>query len=100
MSTSRRNHPHNLDRRRLLQGVPYVKGFNNPKYHEEVLTRTKKTIDACGEAGVPSVIAFSGYQWRDAEDPKSGVISRDEGAANCVKGLKELAGYAENKKVT
>jgi hydroxypyruvate isomerase len=83
-----------------MPGTPFVKGFNNPKYHEELLTRMKGVIDACAAGGCPSIIAFSGYKWRDAEDPKSGEISRDEGAANCVKGLKALADYAEQKKVT
>jgi hydroxypyruvate isomerase len=83
-----------------MPGAPFVKGFNNPKYHEQVLNATKKMIDACADAGVPSVIGFSGYKWRDAEDPKSGEIPRDEGADNCVKGLKEVAGYAEKKGVT
>jgi sugar phosphate isomerase/epimerase len=82
-----------------MPGAPFVKGFNNKRYHEEVITRTKKMIDACAEAGFPNVIAFTGYQWQDADDPKSGAISRDDGAANCVKGLKEIAGYAEKKKV-
>ena len=79
---------------------PFVKGFNNPKYHDELIDRAKKMIDACADAGVPSVIAFSGYKWRDADDPKSGEIPRDEGADNCVKGLKQLVGYAEKKDVT
>jgi hydroxypyruvate isomerase len=83
-----------------MPGAPFMKGFNNPKYHEEVITRTKKMIDACADAGVSSVIGFSGYKWRDADDPKSGEISRDEGADNCVKGLKEVAGHAEKKGVT
>jgi sugar phosphate isomerase/epimerase len=83
-----------------MPGAPFMKGFNNPRYHDEVLTRTKKTIDACAEAGFPSVIGFTGYKWKDADDPKSGAIDRDEGAANCVKGLKEIAGYAEKKQVT
>lgn len=83
-----------------MPGAPFMKGFNNPKYQEEVLTRTKKMIDACADAGFPSVIGFSGYKWHDAEDPKSGEISRDEGAKNCVKGLKEVAGHAEKKGVT
>jgi hydroxypyruvate isomerase len=83
-----------------MPGAPFVKGFNNPRYHEEVITRTKKEIDACVDAGFPNVIAFTGYQWRDAEDPKSGVISRDEGAANCIKGLKEVVGYAEKKGIS
>lgn len=83
-----------------MPGAPFVKGFNNPRYHEEVITRTKQMIDACATAGFPNVIAFTGYKWRDAEDPKSGEIPRDEGAANCVKGLKQVAGYAEQKKVS
>jgi len=83
-----------------MPGAPFMKGFNNSRYHEEVITRTKKTIDDCAAAGVPSVISFTGYKWHDADDPKSGEISRDEGAKNCIKGLKEIAGYAEQKKVT
>jgi hydroxypyruvate isomerase len=83
-----------------MPGAPFVKGFNNPRYHEEVITRTQKMIAACADAGFPNVIAFSGYKWIDAEDPKSGEISRDEGAANCVKGLKQLMGHAEKKGVT
>src|SRR5262245_13880362 len=83
-----------------MPGAPFVKGFNNPGYHEEILASMRKMIDACADAGVPSVIAFSGYKWRDAEDPKSGEISREEGADNCVKGLKQLVGQAEKKGVT
>ena len=82
-----------------MPGAPFMKGFNNPRYHEEVITRTKKSIDACADAGFPNVIAFTGYQWRDADDAKSGTISREEGMANCVKGLKQIAGYSEKKKV-
>lgn len=78
---------------------PFVKGFNNPKYHDEIIETTKKTIDSCAEFGVKTVIAFTGYKWRDAEDPNSGEISPDEGARNCVKGLKKLCGYAERKGV-
>jgi hydroxypyruvate isomerase len=83
-----------------MPGAPFMKGFNNPKYQGEVIERTKKTIDACAAAGFPNVIGFSGYKWHDADDPKSGEIPRDEGADNCVKGLKEVAGYAEKKGVT
>ena len=83
-----------------MPGAPFVKGFNNPKYHEQVIASTKKMIDACADAGVPNVIGFTGYKWRDADDPKSGEIGRDEGADNCVKGLKQVAGYAEKKGVT
>ena len=83
-----------------MPGRPFVKGFNNPKYHDEVIAHTTKVIDACADAGFPSVIAFSGYKWRDADDPTSGEISRDEGAANCVAGFKKIVGHAEKKGVT
>jgi hydroxypyruvate isomerase len=80
-----------------MPGAPFVKGFNNPRYHEEVIARTVKMIDACAEAGFPGVIAFTGYKWRDADDPKSGEISREEGADHCVKSLKQVAGHAEKR---
>lgn len=83
-----------------MPGAPFMKGLNNPAYQDEVVTRTKQAIDACADAKFPNVIAFSGYRWKDADDPKSGEIGRDEGARNCVKALKELAGHAEKKGVT
>jgi hydroxypyruvate isomerase len=79
---------------------PFHKGVNNPRYHEEVLTRTKHAIDQAADFGVPNVIAFTGYKWRDSEDPKSGEISLAEGAANSVKALSELGRYASSKNVT
>jgi hydroxypyruvate isomerase len=74
---------------------PFVKGLNNPKHQDEVVARTKEAIDTTAAAGFPNVIAFHGYKWRDAEDPKSGEIPLEEGAKNCVAGLKKLAPYAE-----
>jgi hydroxypyruvate isomerase len=84
-------------------GMPdpvFAKGLNNPRYQEEVIATTKKTIDLCADAGVPNVIAFTGYQWNDADDPTSGSISREQGAASTVKGLRDLARYAEPRNVT
>jgi sugar phosphate isomerase/epimerase len=84
-------------------GMPdpvFAKGLNNPRYQEEVIATTKKVIDRCAEHGVPNVIAFTGYKWRDADDPSSGEISREEGAANTVRGLRELARYGESRNVT
>jgi hydroxypyruvate isomerase len=69
---------------------PFVKGFNNPKYHDTIIEKTSQTIDACAEYGFPSVIAFTGFR----ED-----IPDDIGLKNCVDGLKKLIGYAERKKV-
>lgn len=78
---------------------PFVKGFNNPVYRDEVIATTRKRIDACAEAGVKTVIGFTGYKWRDAEDPQSGEIPAEEGAEHCVEGLKLIAPYAEEKGV-
>jgi len=83
-----------------MPGAPFVKGLNNLKYHDEIITRTKERIDATSAAGFPNVIAFNGYKWRDAEDPSSGEIPLDEGAKNVVAGLKKLAGHAERKNIT
>jgi len=83
-----------------MPGRPFVKGFNNPRYHDEVVANTTRMIDACADAGFPAVIAFTGFKWRDAEDPTSGEISREEGADNCVAGFKKLIGHAEKRGVT
>ena len=79
---------------------PFMKGLNNRRYQAEVIETTKEVMDACAEEGIPSVIAFNGYKWNDAEDPQSGEISLEEGARNTVAGLKELAAYGEEKGVT
>jgi hydroxypyruvate isomerase len=69
---------------------PFVKGLNNPKYHDMIVTKTREMIDACAEYSFPSVIAFTGE--------REG-IPDDEGAENCVAGLKKIIGHAEAKKV-
>lgn len=30
-----------------MPGAPFMKGCNNPAYHDEVIERTKKNMDAC-----------------------------------------------------
>lgn len=79
---------------------PFVKGLNNPRYQGQVLETTRRTVDQCAAFGVPNVIAFTGFKWRNAEDPASGEISREQGALNTVRALKDLAGYGERKNVT
>jgi hydroxypyruvate isomerase len=83
-----------------MPGLPFVKGFNNLAYQQELTARTRQAIDASAAAGFPNVIAFTGYRWRDAEDPTSEAISLEEGADNCVHGLQELAAYAASQGVT
>ena len=78
----------------------FMYGLNNPAHNKDVIAATKATIDKCSEFGVPSVIAFVGYKWKNPEDPKSGEITRDEAFKNTVASLKELAEYGEKKNVT
>jgi hydroxypyruvate isomerase len=83
-----------------IGGPPFMKGFNNPRYHDLVIESTRKTIDACAEHGIDRVIAFTGYTQRDVDDPDSGHIDRDEGLRNCVAGFKKILPYAEKKGIT
>ena len=85
-----------------MEGMPFVKGLNNLGYHDEVIGKTKAMIDAAGasEGVCTQVIAFTGYKYRDAEDPTSGESGLDEGAANTVAGLCILAEYAARVGVT
>ena len=66
------------------------KGFNRKENHEEGVAQLKKSIEAAAEVGFRNVICFSGN--------RAG-LSDDEGAANCVEGLKKIAAFAEEKKV-
>jgi hydroxypyruvate isomerase len=70
---------------------PFVKGFNNPKYREQVLKATREAIDACADFGSNKVICFTGM--------REG-IPDDVGADNCVEGYKQIVGHAEKKGVT
>jgi hydroxypyruvate isomerase len=83
-----------------IGGPPFMKGFNNPRYHELVINATRDAIDAAAEHGIKRVICFNGYSQHDLDDPNSGHISDDEGAENCVNGFKKIIGHAEAKKVT
>lgn len=78
----------------------FVRGLNNLSIQDEVVTTTMATMDKCAAAKVPSVIAFTGMKWKNPEDPHSGEISLEEGADNCVAGLKKLAAHGEKTGVT
>lgn len=83
-----------------MPGAAFMRGFNNPRFHAELIERTSKTIDRCADAKVPNVIAFVGYRWTDPDNPQSAAITPDDALTNCVKGLKELARHAEKQGVT
>ena len=67
-----------------------AKGLNRKENHEQAVAALRQTIEAVAEAGFPNVIVMSGN--------RAG-LSDEEGAANCIEGLKQIAAFAEEKKV-
>ena len=72
-------------------GIGIARGFNRKENHEEILTGLRKNIEAAADTGFPNVIVMSGN--------RAG-LADDVGADNCVEGLKQIASFAEEKKVT
>jgi hydroxypyruvate isomerase len=66
-------------------------GMNNKKNHADCIAKIRTAIDAAAEYGFPNVITFPGNR---AGTPD------DIGIENTVECLKQIAGYAEQKKVT
>lgn len=79
---------------------PFLRGYNNPAFWAELNKLTRTTIDAAAAHGVPNVICFTGFSVVDPSDPTSREMSKEEGAKNCIEGLKQIVGYAEEKNVT
>ena len=61
-----------------VEGRPFIKGYNNPKYHGWLIKATKQAIDESADFGCPNVIAFTGYEEN---------FSLEDGAKNCVEGF-------------
>jgi hydroxypyruvate isomerase len=68
-----------------------TKGLNRKENWDECLGKIRKSIEATADAGYPNVICFSGN--RDGMDDETGL-------KNCAEALKQVVGYAEEKKVT
>ncbi len=66
-------------------------GWNRKENHDKLVAQMKNNIERAAEAGLPNVITFSGNR-RGLPD--------DAGIENCAEGLKRVAGFAEEKKVT
>jgi hydroxypyruvate isomerase len=69
----------------------FIRGLNNPAYHEECLTMLRQRIEQCAAFEFPNVITFTGSR-EDFPD--------DIGQHNCVRALREIADFAEEKGVT
>jgi hydroxypyruvate isomerase len=67
------------------------KGFNRLEHHDADVASMIVRINECADAGIPSVIVFSGN--RDG-------MSDEQGLENCAIGLKRIVGEAEKRGVT
>jgi hydroxypyruvate isomerase len=67
------------------------KGLNHKENWEFCLDKIRKAIEATADAGFPNVICFSGNR-KGMDD--------QEGMKNCADALKQIVGFAEEKKVT
>ncbi|MSR32026.1 MAG: hydroxypyruvate isomerase [Gemmataceae bacterium] len=83
-------------------GMPggFKRGFNNPAHRDELIQKTGETMQACSQAGVPSVIGFVGFKFTEPDNPKSAVISLEDAEKHCLASLKQAAALAEKWKVT
>lgn len=63
-----------------------VDGFNDKKFHEELVKRYSEMIPLVAKAGYKNLICFSGNRRG---------MSDEQGLANCVVGLKKILGLAE-----
>lgn len=89
----------------------FTQGMNNPKYHQGCIEILRERIDLCADAGVPTVITFTGYaqdmgDWAGGKHPDVAklaanrpFIEPEEGIRNCVDGFKKIVGHAEKKKI-
>ena len=72
------------------EGMSIAKGFNRKENHAQLIAAIRKSIEETAAAGFPNVICMSGN--------RAG-MGDEEGMVNCVEGLKQIAAFAEEKKV-
>ena len=79
----------------VLGGADIVNGLNREANHPKILDHLRKGIEFSAANGVPNVICMAGNRTL-----KGHTVSDEEGLDVCAKGLKEVVGLAEEKKVT
>jgi len=66
-------------------------GLNKAENHERIEAELRQSIDLAARHGIPGLICFSGNRNPGQSDY--------EGLVTCAKGLRRIAGYAEEKRV-
>jgi hydroxypyruvate isomerase len=69
----------------------FARGFAHREEWAECHQMLRSRMEQCAAAGIERIITFSGFRRG---------LSEEEGIANMVAGLKEIVGFAEEKKVT
>ena len=75
----------------------FIKGPNNRLHWDECRAALMKSIDANAEFGFTNVITFWGYE--DTTSDGGSRVSLEEGKKNLIEFYKQIAPYAEQKKV-
>ena len=75
----------------MLGRVSISDGLNRKEFHAGIEKELRKNIEFAAASGIPNVICMSGNR-KGMDD--------DEGLKNCLTGLKNVVGFAEEKKVT
>ena len=75
----------------VIGGADIANGLNRFENHDRIVNRLHKFIDFAAEHKIPNVITMSGNRRG---------MSDEEGMENCLKGLKRIVPYAEEKQVT
>lgn len=75
----------------VIGGADIANGLNRKENHERILKQLRERLEFAAAEGLPNVICMSGNR-RGMGD--------EEGLENCTAALKQIVGFAEEKKVT
>ena len=79
----------------VVGGANIPNGLNRVENHAKILKELRERIEFAAAEGCPSVICMSGNR-----TIKGKTVSDEEGLETCTKALKQIVGFAEEKKVT
>jgi len=79
----------------VVGGADIANGLNRVENHAKILKELRERIEFAAAEGCPNVICMSGNRTM-----KGVTVSDEEGLATCAKALKQIVGFAEEKKVT
>ncbi len=79
----------------VIGGANIPNGLNRVENHAKILKELRERIEFAAAEGCPTVICMAGNR-----TIKGVTVSDEEGLATCAKALKQIVGFAEEKKIT